>query len=175
MDRTEVPVIGELNNIHMQLSSNPRIQHFIDIFVVDIPDGYGMVLGRDWTRRLNGFFATDFSHIWLPWKGIPNQIRIESTPRLKLMITEYGENNEILFCETDLGPKVLMLHCSDNQRDSLKSPYSIKVPMESDEELSPDEGESMFENFRRFVLKSARQERELGSHAFVQDLLLPNW
>lgn len=47
LDKTEVPVIEELSNIHMPLVADPRVQHFIDISVVDIPDGYGMLLSRD--------------------------------------------------------------------------------------------------------------------------------
>lgn len=39
--------MGELNNIHMQLAADPRIQSCIDISVVDIPDGYNMLLSRD--------------------------------------------------------------------------------------------------------------------------------
>lgn len=109
LDKREVHVIGELNNIHMQLAVHPRIQSCIDISIVDIPDGYGMLLSREWSRRPNGYISTDFSHMWLPWKGVPNQIKIDNTPRLRLMITEYGEDNEILFLETNLGsyrPKV---------------------------------------------------------------------
>ena len=72
LDKIEVLVMGELNNIHMQLASDPRVQSCIDISVVDIPEGYGMLLSRDWTRKLNGYIAIDFSHMWFPWKGIPN-------------------------------------------------------------------------------------------------------
>lgn len=69
LDKTEVPVVGELNNIHMQLASDPRVQSCIDISVMDIPEGYGMLLSRDWARKLNGYIATDFSHMWLPWRS----------------------------------------------------------------------------------------------------------
>lgn len=41
--------------------------------------------------------------MWLPWRGVANQIRIESEPRLKLMITEYNQSNETLFLESDMG------------------------------------------------------------------------
>lgn len=47
LDKTEVSVIGELTHIHMQLASDPRIQYYIDIQVVDIPDTYGMLISRD--------------------------------------------------------------------------------------------------------------------------------
>lgn len=93
--------MGELNNIHMQLVSDPRVQRCIDISVIDIPDGYGMLLSKYWPRRLNRYVSTNFCHMWLPWKGVPSKIKDDSTPRLQLMITEYGENNEILFLKTD--------------------------------------------------------------------------
>lgn len=60
--------------------------------------------------------------MWLPWKGVSNQIKIDSTPRLKLMITKYGENNEIFFLKMNLGSykprvdEILMLHASPNEK-----------------------------------------------------------
>ena len=53
LDETKVPVVGELKNIHMQSAFDPRVQSCIDISVVDIPEGYGMLLSRDWVRKLN--------------------------------------------------------------------------------------------------------------------------
>ena len=45
---------------------------FIDIVVADIPEAYGLVLSWDWSTKLNGYFASDWSHMWLPYKGSPN-------------------------------------------------------------------------------------------------------
>lgn len=72
LDRTEVSVVGELNMIHMQIASDPRIQQVINIQVANIPDAYGLILGRDFTKTLNGYVSNDHSHMWLPWKGVPN-------------------------------------------------------------------------------------------------------
>ena len=47
LDKVEVPFMGELNNNHMQLAFDPRVQSCIDISIVDIPKGYGMLLNRD--------------------------------------------------------------------------------------------------------------------------------
>lgn len=80
LDKIEVNIVGELTNIHMQLASDPRIQYYIGIQVVEIPDTYGMVLSRVWSKTLNGYMDIDFSHMWLRWKGVPNQIRIEREP-----------------------------------------------------------------------------------------------
>ena len=89
-------VVGELHNIHMQLASDPRMKHMVDISVVDVADTYGSILDRDWAKRLNGYMATDFSHMWLLWKGLANQIRIDNTPRLRLTITKNG--NQTKYC-----------------------------------------------------------------------------
>jgi hypothetical protein len=40
LDRSRVKVIGELKNVLIRLSSNPKVHQTIDIIVVDIPDTY---------------------------------------------------------------------------------------------------------------------------------------
>jgi hypothetical protein len=69
LDKTRVKVIGELKNFLIRMSSNPKIHQTIDIIVVDIPDTYGMLLSRDWSSMLKGYFSTDWSHLWLPYNG----------------------------------------------------------------------------------------------------------
>ena len=44
--------------------------------VADIPDANGLFLSRDWSQQLNGFFAIDWSTLWLPKTGKSNQIKI---------------------------------------------------------------------------------------------------
>jgi hypothetical protein len=48
LDRTSVKVVGELRNVLIILSYNPKVHQVIDIIVVDIPDVYGLFLRRDW-------------------------------------------------------------------------------------------------------------------------------
>jgi hypothetical protein len=50
LDRTDVKVMGELKNVLIRLSSNPKVHQFIDIIVVDIPEVYGMFFSRDWSE-----------------------------------------------------------------------------------------------------------------------------
>lgn len=88
LDKIEVSVVGELNMIPMQVTSDPRVQ-VINIQVANIPNAYGMILGKYFMRILNGYTSLDHSHMWLPWKGVPNHIRIEKEPILKYLITEY--------------------------------------------------------------------------------------
>ena len=59
LDRTSVKVVVEMKNVLIRLSANNTICQFIDIMVADILDGYGIILNRDWSARLKGYFASD--------------------------------------------------------------------------------------------------------------------
>ena len=72
MDRSVIKVIGEMKDVLIQLSANDRFCEFIDIMVVDIPEAYGLILRRDWSTKLNGYFSTDWSHTWFPYKNSQN-------------------------------------------------------------------------------------------------------
>ena len=87
-------VIGEMEDVLVHLSSNDKVCQVIDIVVVDILKAYGIVLSRDWSAKLNGYFASDWSHLWLPYKGILNQIKIMREPHMKYNITQLDEKNE---------------------------------------------------------------------------------
>ena len=56
-------VIGEMKYVLIRLSADPRVCQFIDVMVVDIPEAYGLILSRGWSVKLNGYFATDWSHM----------------------------------------------------------------------------------------------------------------
>ena len=62
--------------------------------VADVPDGYGIILNRDWSSRLKFYFSSDWYHLWLPLKGTPNQIKILREPYMKHIVTKLGEGNE---------------------------------------------------------------------------------
>ena len=63
-------VVREMEDLLIPLSTNENICQYIDIVVADIPDGYGLILNQDWSARLNGYFSSDWSHLWLPHKGV---------------------------------------------------------------------------------------------------------
>jgi hypothetical protein len=94
LDRTNVKVIGELKNVLIRLSSNPKVHQVIDIIVVDIPEVYGLFFSRDWLEQLHGYFATDWSHLWLPENGKPNKIRVNHERYLKFTVTDLNDPNE---------------------------------------------------------------------------------
>ena len=72
--------------------------------VVDIPEAYGLILSRDWYAKLNGYFATDWSHLWLPYKSSRNQIKVMRESHMKHNVTHLEEKNEpINFSHSVLG------------------------------------------------------------------------
>ena len=86
--------MGEMEDVLIRLSSNDKMCQVINIVVADIPNAYGLVLSRDWSAKLNGYFASDWSHPWLPYKGSPNQIKILREPHMKYNVTQLDEKNE---------------------------------------------------------------------------------
>ena len=87
-------VIEEMEDVLILLSSNDKVCQFIDIVVADIPEAYGLVLSRDWSAKLSGYFASDWSHLWLPYKGILNQIKFLREPHMKHNVTQFEGKNE---------------------------------------------------------------------------------
>ena len=74
----------------------------------DIPEAYVLLLSRDWSSKLDGYFATDWSHMWLSYKGICNQIRVLSERYMKHNVTPLNDENEPLaFVELMLGNYLL--------------------------------------------------------------------
>ena len=56
--------------------------------VFDVPEAYGLILNRDWSENLNGYFATDWSQLWLPYKGFQNQIKVLREPHMKYNVAQ---------------------------------------------------------------------------------------
>ena len=91
LDRSHVNILGELKDALIHLSSNSKVHQTIDIIVVDIPEAYRVILSRDWSAKLNGYFATEWSHLWLPYKGHPNKIKVEHEHYMKHMVTNLND------------------------------------------------------------------------------------
>lgn len=93
-----------MRNILIRLSVDSHVHQTIDILVVDILEAYGLLLSRNWSSQLNGYFAIDWSHLWLPYNGKPNQIRVERERYMKHTVTKLEAPNEpIMFINTILG------------------------------------------------------------------------
>jgi hypothetical protein len=74
LDRNQVKVIGELKVFMIRIDTHPKLLEVIYIILVDILEAYGMLLSRDWSEKLKGYFSIDRAHLWLPLKGHTNMI-----------------------------------------------------------------------------------------------------
>ena len=101
LDRSHVKVMGELKDVMIRLASNSKVHQVI---VVDIPEYYGVILSRDWSAKLNCYFATNQSHLWLPYKGQPNKIKVDHERYMKHIVTDLNDTNEpMMFNHSILG------------------------------------------------------------------------
>lgn len=63
---------------------------------MEIHNVYGMLLKRDWSSQLQGYFSINYSHIWFTYKGKENQIRVNREPYVKHVVIEMGPPNKII-------------------------------------------------------------------------------
>ena len=63
-----------------------------------------MILSRDWSEKLNGYFVIDWSQLWLPFKGQPKKIKVDHERYMKHTVTELNDPNElVMFSNSILG------------------------------------------------------------------------
>jgi hypothetical protein len=96
--------MGEQKDVLMCLASNSKVHQMIGIIIVHIPEAYGVILSRDWSAKLNSYFAIDWSHLWFPYKGQPNKIKVERERYMKHMVNGlHGLNEPVMFSNSILG------------------------------------------------------------------------
>jgi hypothetical protein len=83
----------------IRTTTHPKFLQVIDIIIVDILEAYGMLRSRDWSKKLNEYFITDWAHLWLPLKGHTKMIRIDREKYLKHIATDLETKNEPLSTE----------------------------------------------------------------------------
>jgi hypothetical protein len=94
----------ELKDFMIRLVSDPRVCQVIAIVVVEIPEAYDLLSTRDLSQNLQGYFATNWSHLWLPYKGTTNQIKVDNEAHMKHTLIELeGQNEPINFVNSILG------------------------------------------------------------------------
>lgn len=77
LGKSNIRLLGNLKVVLIKLSSNPKIHQINNIFVVDIPESYGLLLSRDCQSQLNGYFSTNWSHLWSPFNVQNFKVKIE--------------------------------------------------------------------------------------------------
>jgi hypothetical protein len=94
LDRTRVKVIGELKNILIKCMVILKFIKLLTLLWWTYLITMDMLLSRDWYAMLNGYFSTDWSHLWLPFNGKLNQIIIDRERYMKHVVTDLNDTNE---------------------------------------------------------------------------------
>jgi hypothetical protein len=76
LERSDVKVMGKFKDVLIGLDSYPIVHQVIYIIVVYILESNGLLLSRDWSTKLQGYFSTNWTHLWLPYKGRTNQLEL---------------------------------------------------------------------------------------------------
>ena len=97
-------VLGELKDVLICLASNSKVHQTIDIIVVYIPKAYVVILSIFLLAKINKYFAMDWSHLWSPYKGHLNKIKVEHECYMKHTVTDLNDPNEsVMFSRSILG------------------------------------------------------------------------
>ena len=86
--------------------------------VMDIPEDYGLILSRDWSAKINGYFSTEWSHLWLPYNNYQNKIKVMREPHMKYNVTQLeGKNEPVNFSHSVLGNYFIELEPGNYQEE----------------------------------------------------------
>ena len=75
----------------------------------------------------------DSIELWLPWKGLNNQIKIDVEPKLKMMITKYNALKKVAFLQLDLGSYKVMAFDKIPDKISDDQDREPNIPIPKDE------------------------------------------
>ena len=89
-------MVGRIRNVLLRLSTDPRIHQTIDIVIAYILETYGLWLSRDWSEKLKGYFAADWSHLLFPLNGKPNKLKVDIELFMKQTVTDRDGSNKFV-------------------------------------------------------------------------------
>lgn len=91
LDNSEVPIIGFVHQERIELAAHQREYQCIDIAITRTTSKFGMILGRGWSRLVNAYFSSDWTHMWL----MEHEVQIHSEPQMRYLISLQGQSNEV--------------------------------------------------------------------------------
>ena len=142
----------------------------IDIIIVDIPEAYGVILSRDWSSKLNGYFTINWYHIRLPCKGRANKIKVDHECYMKHTITDLNDLNEMVMFSNSIPENIcfdtffgeleveLSPFVNSNEQSKLFHTTQISKPIYNIVEYSTN---FVSNNFTNFVSSSINFSLEL--------------
>jgi hypothetical protein len=114
-----------------------------------------LLLSRDWSEKLNRYFSIDWAHLWFPFKGHTNMIRIDRERYLKHIVIDLETLNEPSL--TDF--PVLGNYSRDSDFGNF-FPLSSDVPLTQNSEMTFQENSLMAEKETLFCQESLLKTTE---------------
>ena len=75
-------------------------------------------MSQDWSAKLDGYFATDWSHLWLPYQGCQNHIKVMREPHMRHNVTQLeGKNEPVNYSHPVLGNYFIELEPGNYQAE----------------------------------------------------------
>ena len=69
LDSFSIDIVGSVKGVQITLNAFSNICVIQDIIVVDLPPLFGICLSREFTTKLGGYLALDYSHLLLPFQN----------------------------------------------------------------------------------------------------------
>jgi len=79
LDSSSVYIFGSVKGVSITLNAFLNICVIQDIIIVDLPPLFGLCLSREFTAKLGGYLALDYTHILLPFQNKQVNILNEGT------------------------------------------------------------------------------------------------
>jgi hypothetical protein len=78
LDSRTIETIGYIKDLSIAYDQALEVIMLINIIIVDIPEAYGMLLGRKWSTKVEkGRYFMEGTHFTFPHKGVEVVIRME--------------------------------------------------------------------------------------------------
>jgi ribonuclease HI len=103
LDSRTVETIGYIKDLPIAYDQAPEVSMLINVIVADIPEAYGMLLGREWSTRVkNGRYFMEGTHFTFPHKGVEVVIKREPKYREQVIPASYNTKH-VSFQDTGMG------------------------------------------------------------------------
>jgi hypothetical protein len=108
LDSRTIETIGYIKDLSITFNQAPDVSMLIDVIVADIPEAYGMILGREWSSKVKqGCYFMEGTHFTFPHKGVEVVIRREPKYREQVVPASYNTKH-VSFQDTGMGTYIVL-------------------------------------------------------------------
>jgi hypothetical protein len=102
-DSRTVETIGYIKDLSVTYDQDPKVSMLINVIVADIPEAYGILLGRYWSTKVKkGRYFMEGTNFTFPHKGLEVAIRREPKYREQVVLASYNTKH-VSFQDRSMG------------------------------------------------------------------------